>query len=199
LSSKSAVNACFDIFLTILTNNPQSTTWEICGFQRFKGTWVVTIVDGELTVTGLSPENEENIMALYQKLDENVHCGMIIETQFTMKAGIIRNGASRCVGGTGMSLTASQSFSGNHTLFGSQGNVDFSSPVFDFSSCFVDVSVANTIFTITPPDSLNSPIESLEITPKKTPLFLQGKINFRTLLFENFLVSHADILIKFKK
>lgn len=160
---------------------------------------ILNIVDGELTVTRLNLENEEKIMALYQKLGENVHCGITVKTQFTTESEIIRNGASRCVGGTGMSLTASQSFSGNHTLYGSQGNIEFSSPVFDFSSCFIDVNVDNTIFTITPPDTLNSPIEFLRITPKKTPLFLQGKIDFRALLFEDFVVSNSDIRIKFKK
>jgi hypothetical protein len=160
---------------------------------------VLNVVDGELKVTCLSLENEEKVMALYQKLDKNIHNGMIIGTQFTMKSKNIQNGAARCVGGTGMNLTASQSFSGDCTLFGSQGNIEFSSPVFDFKNCFVDVSVANTILTLTPHDSLNSPIEFLRIIPKKTPLLLHGKIDFRTLSFKDFVASHSEIHLQFKK
>ena len=160
---------------------------------------MLSVVDGKLTITcPESEENEDKLRELYQELNEAIQGGMITPSQFTLTSKTIQNGAARCVGGKGLRLTASQSFLGDHTLFGSQGAIEFCSPVFDFSSCFVDVNVAHTIITITPPDSLNSPIEYFRILPKRTPLFIQGSLDFRTLSFKDFLVSHAALQIKFK-
>jgi hypothetical protein len=159
---------------------------------------MLNVIKGELKVTCPMIDNEQQITKLYQELNENITGGYVIQTVFSVKANSIKQGGARCFGGTGCLLTATENFVARQTLFGSNGNIEFSSPTFKFTNCFIDVDIVNTIFKIIPAASLNSPIEFLQIIPKKTPLFIQGEIDFRNLSFSNFIVSHSDFQLKFK-
>ncbi len=150
-------------------------------------------------VTGVPIQNEENISKTYNLLNENIKTGYILGGPFNATAGAQSHVAARCEGGMGLTLIGTDSFEGNQALFGSQRNIAFTSKKFNFKTSFIDVDPSSTVFTIFPEPSLNSPIEFLEFKPVKTPLFVQGEIDFTTLSFKDFVVSNASFTIKFKK
>lgn len=159
----------------------------------------LNVINGELKVTAPLIEAEQQVLMVYKELDAAITIGTIITTELIVDAKSIQSGCARCTGGTAVKLTGQEDFIAGQTLFGSKGNIELTSPTFSFSTCFIDVDPNNTILKIIPHPSVNSPIEFIRIAPKKSPLFIQGKIDFKTLSFSNFIVSHSDFYIKFRK
>lgn len=145
---------------------------------------------------------EQKIMATYnlckQLLNKNPVGIISYEETTEIKAEKgINGGLAYFKGLKGVELETGESIIGNHTFYSSQGNIDFIASIFEFSDCFAEVNPGTTVIKFIPHPSLNSPIEYLQIVPKKTPIFIQGKIDFRKLTFENFIVSHSEFFFKF--
>lgn len=158
--------------------------------------------NGELQVTGPLIEAEKQVIDTYnqikQALEKNSQ-GFITGGPLELTTPSIKSGISYLKGKTGVKLTLAEEFVANRSLFASEGNIEIISPTFQFIACFAEVTVGKTIIKIIPHPNLNCPIEHLQISPKKSPLFIQGSIDFKQLTFKDFIVSHSDLFFKFKE
>lgn len=158
----------------------------------------LSVDNGQLNVTCPSIEAEKQVIPLYNSMKKEMTVGLIMGS-IDLQAKSQKHSQAECIGRDYLKLSAETEFVGDYAIFGSQGNIEFTSPKFKFITSFIEVDPSKTTLTISPPESLNSPIAYLKITPKKTPLFIQGEIDFRSLSFNNFIISHSDFILQFKK
>lgn len=153
---------------------------------------------GQLKVTCPSIKAEEQVLPLYTSMKKEMIAELIMGS-LDLQAKSQEHSQAECIGRDYLKLSAETEFVGDYAIFGSQGNIEFTAPKFKFITSFIEVDPSKTTLTISPPVSLNSPIAYLKITPKKTPLFIQGEIDFRSLSFNDFIISHSDFNLQFKK
>jgi hypothetical protein len=153
---------------------------------------------GELIVSmGHRQELENQVKPRYDLLKSEVKggfkCGALDLTSKT-----IQNGAAHFKG-THHIKTISDLFTGNQTLLGSEGSIELTAKKFNFSTSFIDVKEGTTTIVFKPhPDIAYKPIKSIVVTPKVSPVFIQGTLDFEKLAIHDFIVSHSDIVLNFK-
>jgi hypothetical protein len=154
---------------------------------------------GELRVNMGRPrqELEPQIKPLYDFLNSEIKAGFKLGAlEVTSKT--IQNGAAHFKG-TRHIKTTSDLFTGNQTLLGSEGSIELTAKKFNFSTSFIDVKEGTTTIVFKPhQDIAYKPIKSIVVTPKVSPVFIQGTLDFEKLTIHDFIVSHSDIVVNFK-
>ena len=159
---------------------------------------IFSVEKNELTV-GCTPAegNQKQIDDIYSQLNSQItagHTGQGFDLSYEKQshAGAFMRGSEY------LRLSASESFVGEQAIFGSQGEIKLTSPKFDFDNCFLEVDPDKTVVKFHPHATTVTPIDFIECRPKRSVLFLDGKLDFAALTFGNFTVSNSEVIMHFK-
>ncbi len=122
-----------------------------------------------------------------------------VELEIYSKSDICTN-IAYFVGKKYISAKTENSFFINLTLHSSDGPIVLTAKRFIFATSFADIKVGSTVIELRPLETIAyQPIEYIRFTPQASPVFMQGELDFEKLIIKNLIISHSDVVIKFKK